>query len=194
MRYDSEHKQRTRAKVVAATARAIRRHGPDSIGIASLMGEVGLTHGGFYAHFSSKDDLVREAILWMFDESARILLDSLEQLSPPEQLVAIVQRYLSTEHCEQRENGCPMAALSGDLPRMAPPVRAAFQEGAKRVLDRLAKMLDAAGYAEPHELAASVQAEMLGAIALARAVPDTAFAASLLKGSRHQILHRLQLG
>lgn len=193
MRYDAQHKQRTREKVVAATAKAIRRHGPESIGIATLMGQIGLTHGGFYAHFSSKDDLLREAILWMFDESYALLLDALQDLPPPDRLAALVKRYLSSEHCEQREIGCPMAALSGDLPRMTHTVRAAFLEGAKRSLHRLASLLDEAGYADTDALAMSVQAEMLGAVALARAMPDTAFAQTVLTSCRDQILHRLQL-
>lgn len=193
MRYDAQHKQRTREKVVAATAKAIRRHGPESIGIASLMGQVGLTHGGFYAHFSSKDDLLREAILWMFDESYALLLEALKDLTPTQRLVALVERYLSPEHCEQRDMGCPMAALSGDLPRMTQTVRAAFLEGAKRSLNRLASLLEEAGYADTQALALSIQSEMLGAVALARAMPDTAFAQTVLTSCRDQIVHRLQL-
>lgn len=193
MRYDSEHKQRTRERVVAAAAKAVRLHGPDNIGIAALMSQAGLTHGGFYAHFGSKDELIQEAITLMFEESASTLEECLEGLSADAGLAALIDRYLSREHLEQREAGCPMAALASDLPRMSSPVREAFEQGVKKALEALAALLQEVGYEQPRELARSVQMEMVGALTLARAVPNPSFAMKVLESSRAQIRARLQL-
>ena len=107
MRYVLEHKQLTRKKVVREAAIAIREHGPDRIGIASLMAKAGLTHGGFYAHFKSKDELVAEAISHMFDERYEAFLKHMEGVEPARGLAAFVDRYLSVRLRNRPNEGCP---------------------------------------------------------------------------------------
>src|SRR5215468_4294771 len=123
MRYDTEHKQRTYERVVKAAARTIRAKGPDRVAVAEVMAEVGLTHGGFYAHFASKDDLVAAAIGQMFEESrARLLLET-ENRTPRDGLASYIDFYLSAKHRDARSSSCPVAALVSDLPRMSDKAR-----------------------------------------------------------------------
>ena len=125
MRYGPEHKKETRARVLRQAARAIRAEGPHRIGIAEVMARAGLTHGGFYAHFASKDDLVAAAIAQMFEE-ALALLEGVTAAQPPkEALRAYIDLYLSPKHRDAKEAGCPMAVLSADLPRLTGPAGSA---------------------------------------------------------------------
>src|SRR5258708_24013965 len=123
MRYDSEHKERTRTRVVSAAAKAILANGPHRIGVAEVMGKAGLTHGGFYAHFASRNDLIVAAIKFMFDEAVKNLQRLTRDKSPAEALAAYLDWYLSPRHRDARETGCPMAALAGDLPRLETAAR-----------------------------------------------------------------------
>src|SRR5262245_31906728 len=118
MRYDSEHKERTRQRVLTEAAAAIRAHGPDGIGVAGLMAKAGLTHGGFYAHFKSKDDLVAQAISHMFEESRQRFLTHTDHADPAVALSRYIDMYVSERHRDTPEHGCPLPALSGDLARM----------------------------------------------------------------------------
>src|ERR1700756_4643866 len=98
MRYDSEHKAQTRARVLEEAAATIRAVGPDGIGVAGLMAKVGLTHGGFYAHFKSKDDLVAQAITRMFDDSRALFDTRTAGRMPRDGLAAYFDAYLSEQH------------------------------------------------------------------------------------------------
>src|SRR4051812_43101418 len=98
MRYDTEHKQKTRATVVQAAAKAIRADGPDRVAVAAVMAEAGLTHGGFYAHFKSKDDLVAAAIAQMFADAGARLDHETAGREPAEGLSSYVDFYLSKKH------------------------------------------------------------------------------------------------
>jgi TetR/AcrR family transcriptional repressor of nem operon len=191
MRYDAEHKQRTHEKVVKAAAKSIRAKGPDRIAVAEVMAEVGLTHGGFYAHFASKDDLVAAAIGQMFEESrARLVLET-ENRQPKEALGSYVDFYLSATHRDARRSGCPVAALASDLPRMTPKVRAQFAAGRQRLAVALAVLLEEAGIRSPEIEASSMFAELLGALSLARLEPDAERSDAILANSRRSIKRRL---
>src|SRR5690349_10582978 len=98
MRYDAEHKQKTREKVLEAAAEAIRAEGPHRLGVAGVMAKAGLTHGGFYAHFQSKEDLVAQTIEHMFARSRFKRIDRDETLGPADKLLAFIDYYLSTAH------------------------------------------------------------------------------------------------
>jgi TetR/AcrR family transcriptional regulator, transcriptional repressor for nem operon len=193
MRYDTDHKQRTHDNVVKAAAQAIRAHGPDKIGVAGLMAKVGLTHGGFYAHFKSKDELVAEAVTHMFDERFEALQKCFEGVGVAEGLSAYIDLYLSELHRDRRDRGCPLVSLSGDVPRLPLPARKRFEAGLSRLTDRLASALQALNHPHAQALASSVISEMVGALAMSRAVPNSAMAGQFLEHSRASIKQRLGL-
>jgi TetR/AcrR family transcriptional repressor of nem operon len=193
MRYDAEHKERTRQRVVQEAAAAIREYGPDKIGVADLMAKAGLTHGGFYAHFKSKDDLVAEAITQMFDERYAMFTQHMHVAEPASGLAAFIDHYLTTRHRDHRQKGCPLPSLSGDLARMPAVARKRFEAGAQRLIKAIADVLRSLGRPEPDALAASLVAEMVGALALSRAVAKEDVSASILEAARRQVKARAGL-
>ena len=191
MRYAEDHKQATRAKVLKAASRVIRQHGPDRVAVAGIMAEVGLTHGGFYAHFASKDDLLVQAIGQMFLD-ARANFDTRVADQPPrEALKSYFDFYLSRDHRDRRDRGCPLPALSADLPRLPAESRESYGRGVAGLTALMADKLTAAGCADADALAASVLSEMVGAVALSRAVSDPAQSDAILSASRQSIRQRV---
>ena len=191
MRYDSEHKDRTHKKVLVEAAAAIREVGPDRIGVADLMAKAGLTHGGFYAHFKSKDHLVAEAVSEMFEEMYERYSSWTRASDPREGLTTFIDRYLSTRHRDEPGRGCPMAALAGDFSRLPVAARKRFAAGATRLIGSIAGLLGQLGLPDPDRLAGSMMSEMVGAVALARAVPDPAQSERILAASREAIKARI---
>ncbi len=192
MRYDTQHKERTRQRVLREAADAIRAEGPDRIGVAGLMAKAGLTHGGFYAHFESKDDLIAQAITQMFDDRYRLFLARTEGLGPAQGLVNFVDGYLSARHRDDTSRGCPMPTLAGELARMPPIARQRFAEGGDRITKAVVAMLKAVGVADAQDFALSMIAEMVGAVALSRVVADPARSNRILKASRDSIKARIR--
>jgi TetR/AcrR family transcriptional repressor of nem operon len=193
MRYDAEHKQRTHQKVLKAAAKTIRAKGPDRVAVAEVMAQVGLTHGGFYAHFASKDDLVAAAVGQMFDESRARLEYETANRSPREALAGYIDFYLSREHRAARRSGCPIAALASDLPRLNTKVRNQFADGRQRLVRALGGLLEQTGNRHAEADANSMFAELLGALSLARMEADGALSDALLDDSKRSIKRRLGL-
>ncbi len=193
MRYDAEHKARTRERVLDEAVRAIRLDGPSQIGVAGVMQRAGLTHGGFYAHFDSRDDLVLAAVQRMFADAQGTFDRVTEGLLPGEALRTYVRFYLSRSHRDARETGCPLPVLSSDLPRMGEPARRRFQEGVARLTGLLRGLLDQIGRADAEGLAGSALSEMIGALSLSRAVSDRAQSDAILLRSREAVLERFGL-
>lgn len=194
MRYDTERKERTRTRVLAEAAKAIRAEGPANLGVAQVMARAGLTHGGFYAHFGSRDELVAEAITETFKDANRLIDRAMREPSPREALAAYITAYLSTRHRDRRETGCPLSTLASDLPRLPANARERFAEGIGQITARLRGFLDAAGVEGTETLASSVMAELVGAISLARILPDSEQSATFLAHCREVLLGRLGLG
>jgi TetR/AcrR family transcriptional repressor of nem operon len=193
VRYDTEHKAETRKRVLKAAARAIRAEGPHRVGVAGVMAEAGLTHGGFYAHFASKDDLVAAAIGRMFEESRGRLVRESEGCGAQEGLARYIAFYLSAEHRDARGAGCPLPYLSADAPRLDPVSRARFAQGVADLTEHLAMLLGEAGHADPLVSAGSLLSELVGALALARADPQPARSDAILERSRAALTARLGL-
>ncbi|HEX5377269.1 MAG TPA: TetR/AcrR family transcriptional regulator [Phenylobacterium sp.] len=193
MRYSDTHKEETRRRIVVAAARAMRAHGPDGVGVARLMGEVGLTHGGFYAHFPSKDDLIGAVVTQAFDDNRARLQRTLGGADDATYLSSFVDGYVSAGHRDHPERGCPIATLSTDLPRQGEPARAAFDAGVKSLIKALASRLTVGAPDERDALAGSLVAEMAGAVALARAVSDPELSDRLLNESRRRVKARMGL-
>lgn len=193
MRYDAEHKQKTHDKVVRVAARAIRAEGPDRVGVAGVMAQAGLTHGGFYAHFSSKDELVTAAIGEMLAQGRARQRHEMDGRGPAEGLAAYIDFYLSPAHRDDRSKGCPMAALASDLPRLSEDTRRLFADGTRHLADTLAGKLRALGHDDAAAEAHSAVAELIGALLLARIEPDATRSDVILAGSRRLLKRRLGL-
>ncbi|MGH7337849.1 MAG: TetR/AcrR family transcriptional regulator [Myxococcota bacterium] len=193
MRYSESHKQRTRLRVLGEAAAAIRTKGAERVGVAEVMAAAGLTHGGFYAHFDSKDDLVAQAITHMFDATYSRFLSHTEGREPAAAIASYVDFYLAPSHRLDRANGCPIATLSGDLPNLSDRARERFTEGTERFVAALAKLAKKLGAKDAEALAWSAIAEMAGALALSRTVSDER-AAAILRNSRAIVKARFGLG
>ena len=186
-------KERTRARILDEAAKAMREHGSDGIGVAALMKRAGLTHGGFYAHFRDRDDLVAHAVDRMFDDSGRMLDRHLGRQDAGEGLRGLINYYLSDEMRVAADRGCPLPGLSGEAARMPAGARARFESGIARFKAALQGAMEALQLPEPDILASSVLAEMVGAMALARAMGDNDEARTLLRASQEQLTRRLGL-
>ena len=190
MRYSDTHKQETRTKVLRAAAAAVRVKGPDGISVADIMAEAGLTHGGFYAHFPTKEALVAAAVAEAFDQGRRRFARVTAGLDGPEALGAHIDAYVTMEHRGSPARGCPAPALASDLPRQGAAVRAAFEAGLQGLIASLARHLPIPDGSERQDLAGSLVAEMAGAVTLSRSLTDDAAAARFLDQSRRRIRDR----
>ena len=194
MRYDAEHKARTRERVVKEAMLAIRAGGPENLGVADVMKRAGLTHGGFYAHFPSREALLLAAIEEMFTSARSVFDRRTKDLPPRAALKAYLDFYVSQGHRDARNTGCPLPLLSGDLPRMAGQARDRFAEGVTRLTSAMAGKLEAMGRPEPEAAAGSAFSEMIGALSLARALGPTAQSDALLATTHAAVAERLGLG
>jgi TetR/AcrR family transcriptional regulator, transcriptional repressor for nem operon len=193
MRYGENHKERTRLRVLGEAAAAIRTKGAERVSVADVMAAAGLTHGGFYAHFESKDDLIAQAITHMFDAVYGRFLSVTEGREPAEAIARWVDTYLAPSHRLDRATGCPVAILSGDLPNLSDRARERFADGLERSVSSLAKLAKKVGARDAEALAWSAIAEMAGALALSRTVPDER-AAAILRNARASVKARFGLG
>ncbi len=193
MRYDAEHKQRTRERVLKEASAAIRVDGPDRIGVAGIMARAGLTHGGFYAHFASKDALLVASITQMFDEACAWFEELSHDKPPAQGLAAYVGFYLSRYHRDHREASCPIASMAADLPRLGEDARRAFEHGAARLTTLIAGRLQAMGREDAGVLAVSLLSEMVGAVVLSRSIANAEHSTAILRASRQAISQRLGL-
>ncbi|MBU3077453.1 TetR/AcrR family transcriptional regulator [Sphingomonas quercus] len=189
----SSHKERTRARILDAAAQAMRTAGVEGIGVAALMKRAGLTHGGFYAHFSSRDDLVAHAIARMFEDSRALVADYFGDEDPARGLAGLIDAYLSDEARTAPGLSCPLPSLAGEAARLPEGARDQFVAGIEAMQQALATGLAALGHAEPARLAASALAEMTGAVALSRAFTDESSASGFLAAARATLKQRLGL-
>jgi TetR/AcrR family transcriptional repressor of nem operon len=194
MRYDADHKQKSRERVIAEAAKAIRSDGPQAISVAGVMGAAGLTHGAFYAHFENRDALLLAGIERMFEEgSARIQTETGRGVSPKAALTSYIGFYLSRSHRDSRTSGCPLPFLAAEAPRLNEEMRERYAQGVQSLTGALANLLREMAYPDPDTTAASVLAEMVGAVSLARAEPDSERSYAILSASRASLKTRLGL-
>jgi TetR/AcrR family transcriptional repressor of nem operon len=193
MRYSGTHKEETRNRIVAVASRQVRARGPDGVSVAEVMAEAGLTHGGFYAHFKSKDALVAAAIEAAFENRRAYFRTLPEAVDAPAFLDRFVDSYVSATHRDRPERGCPIATLSSDIPRQGEAARAAFDAGVKGLIHTISSRLTVGAPEDRDALAGSLVAEMAGAVALARAVSDPDLSDRLLDKSRRSVKARMGL-
>ncbi len=190
MRYAPEQKAETRDRLVREAASRMRTNGPDGVGVADIMRGIGMTHGGFYAHFESKDDLIAQAVAQMFTESSDRYSRLLDGKPPGEVFAVFVRRYVSAAHRDRPDLGCPLTTISNDMTRQSAAARTAFDAGVARITARIAAMLPARGTPDRMSLAASLLSEMAGAVALSRAVSDRAVSDHILAATSASVLAR----
>jgi len=171
-RKQTRSKQATHDRIVEAAARAIRRSGYNGTGVADIMKDAGLTHGGFYAHFASREAMLAEAADRAGNESVEMMERIAATLPPRQVLPAMMRAYLSKAHVEGIETGCATAALGSEMPRQAPEVRRAATRRIKQMIDLVARQLPDWGQPGAHERALFTVATMVGTLVLARAVDD----------------------
>jgi TetR/AcrR family transcriptional regulator, transcriptional repressor for nem operon len=178
VRYGPERKQETRRRIIEAAGRRFKADGIDGSGIAALMADAGLTNGAFYAHFDSKDDLVASAVADQLREQCEILEAAAPGHTGMEQ---ILRTYLSVQHRDSPEHGCPSAALLDEIARSADTTRRAYTDGVLTVID------DVAARVAPHDphsarvLAFSIYALMVGTLQLSRALTNQQLADVVLE-------------
>ena len=165
-------KEATHERIVGAAARATRRTGYAGTGVADIMKAVGLTHGGFYAHFASRDAMLAEAADQAGAECVAVLEHAAASAPQRRALQAIIQSYFSKAHLQGVETGCPVAALGSEMPRQAAKVRRAATRGIKDVIDLVVRHSPDQGKPGAYEHALVTVATMVGALVLARAVDD----------------------
>jgi TetR/AcrR family transcriptional regulator, transcriptional repressor for nem operon len=165
-------KEATHARIVEAAARAIRRSGYAGTSVADIMKEAGLTHGGFYAHFASREAMLAEAADRAGAEAVAASAGIAASAPPEQALQRLLRAYLSQEHVRSVEMGCPVAALGSEMPRQAPQVRRAATRRIKEMIDVVARQAPDWGQPGAHERALVTVATMVGALVLARAVDD----------------------
>lgn len=187
----SSRKQQTRDRIVDTAARVLRETGFQGVGVADIMKRVGLTHGGFYAHFPSREALVAEA-LQRAGEDGRARMElavaAAEARGVP-RLQAIIERYLSDAHLQSPDTGCPVAALASDMPRQADAVRDTAQSRIRSLQEYVAAALPP-GHAP--EAASLIVAQMVGALQIARTLGDNDEGRRHLAAARRFLLEQFQ--
>lgn len=195
MKVSREQAAENRERIVRVAAKLFRERGFDGIGVADLMKAAGLTHGGFYGHFASKEDLAAEASGRALEETLQYWSTAIEK-APDEAFLRIVNRYLSEGHRDAPGRGCLVAALGSDVGRQARPVRRVVTDGINAFIGQLMQLVPGKSKSARRRQALTDFAAMVGAVTIARAVDDTALskdvldavASSLLEqrdGSRH---------
>jgi TetR/AcrR family transcriptional regulator, transcriptional repressor for nem operon len=176
MRYRRDHKENTHRRVVEVAAARFRKEGLDGVGVATLMGDAGLTHGGFYSHFVSKEALIEEVIEAGMNETlARII-----EASKGGGIEAFIRFYLRPSHREHPERGCPAAALGPEIARHSKATRSAFTRKLRRMISHIESLLP-----NPNtETAQAIFATLVGALQLARTVSDSELSDQLLKAGQ----------
>jgi TetR/AcrR family transcriptional repressor of nem operon len=175
----SSRKEATHERIVEVAARAIRRSGYDGTGVADIMQEAGLTHGGFYAHFASRDALLAEAGDRAGAESVALAARVAAAAPPGQALQALIRAYLSPEHIAAIETGCPVSALGSEMPRQAPEVRRVATTHIKEMIDLFARQHPRWGQPAAHAEAMAQVCALIGTAMIARAVDDPALSEAL---------------
>ena len=186
MKVTREQAKRNRERVVETAARLFRERGFEGVGVADLMKCAGLTHGGFYAQFDSKEHLMAEACEQALEESEHKWREALEQ-APKRPLAAIASYYLSRKHRDNPGTGCVVAALSPEAARQGPIVRAALTEATKRFLEILGQMVPGLSAKARRRRALTSLASLVGAVVLARTVSQASLSEEILDAVQAQL-------
>ena len=186
MKVSREQAAQNRERILDAAAQLFRERGFDGVGVADLMKEAGLTHGGFYGHFSSKEDLIAEASARALTGSLALLAKAAERASG-DPLSAVAGAYLASSHRDNPGAGCLLAALGPDVSRQGPAVRRAATDHLRAAFDLLAKLVRGTSKAARRRKAISTYATLVGAMVMARAVDDRALSQEILDAAQASV-------
>lgn len=188
MRYRSEHKTEIHQRIVKDASRRVRAEGLNGAAVSAVMRDAGLTHGGFYKHFRSKDELLLESLGDGFAEIAATLAHAAEKAGPGEGWKAIVKTYLRPEMCEHPESGCPLPPLAPELARANPEMKAQIIAELVRYKDRMQRFMPGRRSEDKERAFFAIFSTMIGAISLARILPAPAVRAKVLASARDFLL------
>jgi TetR/AcrR family transcriptional regulator, transcriptional repressor for nem operon len=184
VRYPPDHKEQTRERIIGAASRSFRRSGGEGIGIAELMKDLQLTHGGFYRHFENKEHLFAEALAASLEEMGTMLERAAAAGDRAHGLTRIIDTYLSPAHCANPAEGCPVAALAPELPRHSATVKKAYHRALQSYAARLSRFMPGEGAAEKRRNFHVLFAGMAGTLAMARSIDDETARRQLLRSAK----------
>ncbi|MGJ4962907.1 TetR/AcrR family transcriptional regulator [Bradyrhizobium sp. HKCCYLRH3061] len=188
MRYSPEHKAETHARIVRKASVRLRERGAHGVGVADLMKEAGLTHGGFYAHFDSREALVVEAFGYAIDRSMEHWRKLLDQLPPHKRLAAIVDGYLSAGHRDDVGHGCAVPALGAEIAREGAKTRKAFAAKLEELIDLFAEYIVDVPARTARKRASAMLATLTGTLVMARLMGSGELSDDILSSGREVAL------
>lgn len=188
MRYQPEHKAEIHQKIVKEASQRLRTEGLTGAAVSAVMRDTGLTHGGFYKHFRDKDELLIEALRAAFEEIADHLAQAAEQSRPGAGWKAIVKTYLSPEHCDHPAWDCPLAALGSELARANKAMKAQIFGELAKYRSRMLPFMPGRRLADKEGAFFAIFSTMIGAIELARVMPEPAVRVKVLESARDFLL------
>lgn|SRR6185437_8287550 len=188
MRYPPEHKTETRQKIVKDASRHIRAEGITGAAVSTVMHDSGLTHGGFYKHFNSKDELLIESLSQAFQDIADRLTVAAQRSKPETAWKTIVKTYLTMEYCDHPERGCPLPALAPELARVDHAIKPRILQELKKYRSRMLPFMPGRRIADKERAFFSIFSTMIGAIELARLLPALAMREKVLASARNLLL------
>src|SRR5512132_850258 len=187
MRYSPEHKQETHARIVKKASVRLREKGAHGIGVADLMKEAGLTHGGFYAHFDSREALVIEAFAYAMDRSVEHWRAIAAETPPEKRLSTIVDSYVSTVHRDDPGHGCAVPTLGAEIARESPKTRKAFAAKLEQMIDMMAEQIPDVPRKAARKQAMATIATMMGTLVLSRIAGNGEFSDEVLGAGRDSV-------
>jgi TetR/AcrR family transcriptional repressor of nem operon len=189
MRYPPEHKAEVHQKIVKDASRRVRTEGLSGAAVAAVMRDTGLTHGGFYKHFGSKDELVMESLREAFRDIGDKLVRAAEQSRSDAPWKAIVKSYLSLEYCDHVESGCPLTALAPEMARVDETMRSQVFAELVNYRDRMLPFMPGRRTADKERAFFVIFSMMIGAVEIARMMPDRTAKEKVLASTREFLLH-----
>lgn len=190
MRYSKEHKQETHARIVRKASVRLREKGAHGIGVADLMKEAGLTHGGFYAHFDSREALVIEAFGYAMDRASEHWRNMTSEIPPEKRLAAIVDAYVSAAHRDDPGRGCAVPTLGAEIARESAKTRKAFAAKLDQMIDLVADQIPDVPRKTARRLAMGTMATMMGALVMSRVAGSGELSDEILASGREAALAR----
>jgi TetR/AcrR family transcriptional repressor of nem operon len=189
MRKSKQEAAATRQRIVTAAAAAFRKNGIAATGLNDLMAAAGLTHGGFYRHFDSKDQIVAEACTAAAESLVEQLAASVSRKSPQRGLKTIVENYLSAAHRDEPSDGCPLAALGSEMARADEKTRAAATQALLKLVGVIAYQFGKTRPDVARRRALVAAATMIGALTMSRMVTDSELSAGILREAKKQLVN-----